>query len=149
MSKKCATEILTMGSDEIQKILYKAKVIAVVGMSRDPSKLAHIIPKYLLEHGYQIIPINPNAKEILGLKSYSSLEDVPDNIKIDILEIFRPPEEIPALVEVAHKKRIPVVWLQVGLRSKEAAEKAAKYGIIFVENLCIRREHMLMMGTFF
>ncbi len=138
-----------MGSEEIQRILYNTKVIAVVGMSRDPSKLAHIIPKYLLEHGYQIIPINPNAKEILGLKSYSSIEEIPENIKIDILEVFRPPEEIPALVEAAHKRNIPVVWLQVGLRSKEAAEKAAEYGIILVENLCIRREHMLMMGTFF
>jgi len=149
MSKKNVTQILTMGSDEIQKILYKAKVIAVVGMSRDPSKLAHIIPKYLREHGYQVIPINPNAKEILGLKSYSSLDEVPSDVKIDILEVFRPPEEIPSLVEAAHKRNIPVVWLQVGLRSREAAEKAAKYGIIFIENLCIRREHMLMMGTFF
>ncbi|MHA1835653.1 MAG: CoA-binding protein [Candidatus Odinarchaeia archaeon] len=142
-------EIETMGSKEIQEILRNAKTIAVVGCSRNPNKLAHIVPKYLKEHGYTIIPINPNAKEILGEKAYPSLKDAPQNIKIDILEIFRPPYEIPPLVEEAHKRNIPVIWLQVGLRSKEAAEKAIKYNILFIENLCIRREHMLMLGEFF
>lgn len=149
MPKQKSYDTLTMGSEEIQKILYRAKVIAAVGMSRDPSKLAHIIPKYLIDHGYKVIPVNPNANEILGLKSFKSIEEIPKEIKIDVLEVFRPPAEIPSLVEAAHQRGIPVVWLQVGLRSREGAEKAMKYGIIFVENLCIRREHMLMMGIFF
>ncbi|MHA1409377.1 MAG: CoA-binding protein [Candidatus Odinarchaeia archaeon] len=138
-----------MGCEEIKQILLQSHVIAIVGCSRDPSKLAHKIPKYLKEHGYKIIPINPNAKEILGEKAYPDLDSVPKDVKIDILEIFRPPSEIPPLVDKAHERNIPVVWLQVGLRSKIGAEKAAKYGIKFIENLCPRREHMLLMGTFF
>jgi predicted CoA-binding protein len=138
-----------MGCKEIQQILRKVHTFAIVGCSRNTDKLAHVIPKYLKEHGYKIIPINPNADEILNEKAYPSLNEVPKDVKIDVLEIFRPPIEIPSLIEIANKREIPIIWLQVGLRSKEAAEKAAKYGMTYIENLCPRREHMIMSGTFF
>src|SRR5574341_753652 len=118
---------------EIKQIL-SMKNVAVVGMSRDPSKDAHHVPKYLIENGYNVIPVNPTAEEILGRKCYKSLLDVPD--KIDIVDVFRPSEHVPPIVKDAITKGAKVVWMQLGISNNEAAQEASEHGIKVVYNRC-------------
>jgi uncharacterized protein len=109
--------------DEIKKF-YTLKNIAVVGMSKNEEKAAHYVPKYLIDHGYNVIPVNPTATEILGRKSYPNVSSVPD--RIEIVDIFRRSEDVPSVVEDTLKKQgIKVIWMQEGIYNKEA-EKMAK-----------------------
>jgi len=124
--------------DEIKQIL-SMKNVAVVGMSRDPSKDAHHVPKYLIDNGYNVIPVNPTADEILGRKCYKTLLDVPD--RIDIVNIFRPSEHVPPIVKDAIAKGAKVVWMQFGISNKMAAQEALKNGIKVVYNRCMLVEH--------
>src|SRR5512135_1962573 len=98
--------------DEIRKI-YSLKNIAVVGMSKNPDKAAHYVPKYLHDHGYNIIPVNPTATEILGKKCYPSLLDIP--VEIDIVDVFRPSEQVKPVIEESVKIKPKVIWLQEGI----------------------------------
>jgi hypothetical protein len=123
---------------EIKQIL-SMKNVAVVGMSKDPNKDAHHVPKYLIENGYNVIPVNPTAEEILGRKCYKSLLDVPD--KIDIVDVFRPSEHVPPIVKDAITKGVKVVWMQLGISNNEAAQEASKHGIKVVYNRCMLVEH--------
>ncbi|MGH9933683.1 MAG: CoA-binding protein [Nitrososphaerales archaeon] len=123
---------------EIKQIL-SMKNVAVVGMSKHPSKDAHHVPKYLIENGYNVIPVNPTAEEILGRKSYKTLLDVPD--KIDIVDVFRPSEHVPPIVNDAIAKGVKVVWMQLGISNNEAAQEASKHGIKVVYNRCMLVEH--------
>ncbi len=123
---------------EIKQIL-SMKNVAVVGMSRHPSKDAHHVPKYLIENGYNVIPVNPTAEEILGRKCYKTLLDVPD--KIDIVDVFRPSDDVPPIVKDAIAKGVKVVWMQLGISNKEAAQEASKHGIKVVYNRCMLVEH--------
>jgi hypothetical protein len=122
-----------------KEILEKYKTIAVVGCSTNPEKPAHYVPKYLKDHGYKIIPVNPFAEEILGEKVYPSLTEVPG--KVDVVEVFRPSQETPGVVEQAIKKGAKAVWLQEGIVSDEAAELARGAGIEFVMDRCMMKEH--------
>jgi len=128
---------------EIKQIL-SMKNIAVVGMSKDPSKDAHHVPKYLIDNGYNVIPVNPTAEEILGRKSYKSLLDVPD--RIDIVDVFRPSEHVPPVVKDAIAKGAKVVWMQLGISNNEAAQQASKHGIKVVFNRCMLVEHGRLIG---
>ncbi len=126
--------------DEIRSILTIMKNIAVVGISRDPSKDAHIVPKYLMDKGYNVIPVNPYADEILGKKVYKNLRDVDE--QIDIVDVFRPSEQVHAIVkEAIERGNIKVIWLQLGIYNKEAIEEAERHGIKVVYNRCIMQEH--------
>ena len=121
------------------KEILKLRNVAVVGMSRDPAKPAHFVPKYLKEHGYHIIPVNPSAQEILGIKCYKSLLDA--NEPIDIVDVFRPSKDVPAVVEQAIKKKPKAIWLQEGIHNQGAEEEAAKRGLDVVWNRCMMKEH--------
>ncbi|MGH9921713.1 MAG: CoA-binding protein [Nitrososphaerales archaeon] len=123
---------------EIKQIL-SMKNVAVVGMSKHPTKDAHHVPKYLIENGYNVIPVNPTAEEILGRKCYKTLLDVPD--KIDIVDVFRPSEHVPPIVNDAIAKGVKVVWMQLGISNNEAAQEASKHGIKVVYNRCMLVEH--------
>lgn len=124
---------------------YDLKNIAVVGMSKNEGKAAHYVPKYLIDHGYNVIPVNPTADEIQGRKSYPEVSSVPD--KIDIVDIFRPSEDVPAVVESALKKEgIKVIWMQEGIYSKEAERMAREKGIEVVYNRCMLAEHKRLFG---
>ncbi len=129
--------------EEIKRILSLRRV-AVVGMSRDPAKPAHYVPKYLLEKGYEVIPVNPTADEILGLKVYKSLSEVPG--PIDIVDVFRPSEVVPEVVREAVKVRPRVIWLQEGIYHPEAVEIARSNGIEIVWNRCMMKEHRRLLG---
>ncbi len=125
--------------DEIKKF-YTLKNIAVVGMSKNEDKPAHYVPKYLIDHGYNVIPVNPTATEILGRKSYPTVSSIPD--KIDIIDIFRRSEDVPSVVEdVIKKEGIKVIWMQEGIYSKEAEKIAKEKDISTVYNRCMMAEH--------
>jgi len=125
--------------DEIRKF-YTLKNIAVVGMSKNEGKAAHYVPKYLIDHGYNIIPVNPTATEILGRKAYPTVSSIPD--KVDVVDIFRRSEDVPTVVEDTLKKEgIKVIWMQEGIYSKEAEDLAMEKDISAVYNRCIMAEH--------
>ena len=124
--------------DEIRKI-YSLKNIAVVGMSKNPDKAAHYVPKYLHEQGYNVIPVNPTATEILGKKCYPSLLDIP--VEIDIVDVFRPSDQIAPVIEESVKVKPKVIWLQEGIHNPEAEIIAQKSGIKVVYNRCMLAEH--------
>ncbi|MGE0242657.1 MAG: CoA-binding protein [Nitrososphaeraceae archaeon] len=125
--------------DEI-KNFYKFKNIAVVGMSKNEEKPSHYVPRYLLEHGYHIIPVNPTTNEILNKKSYKLVSEIKEDI--DIVDIFRKSEDVKEVVLDAIKKTgIKVIWLQKGIFSPESQDLANKNGIDFVYNRCMLEEH--------
>ena len=126
-------------ADPIGDILKKSKMIAVVGLSSNPMRPSHEVTEYMQRAGYRIIPVNPNETEVLGEKSYARLEDVPE--KIDLVNIFRRPDEVPAVVESAICIGAPVVWMQLGIQNEEATEKAHAAGLAVVEDACILIEH--------
>jgi predicted CoA-binding protein len=130
--------------DEIKKF-YTMKNIAVVGMSKNEEKAAHYVPRYLMDHGYNVIPVNPTATEILGRKSYPAVSSIPD--RIDIVDIFRRSEDVPSVVEDTLKKEdIKVIWMQEGIYSKEAEKMAKEKDISAVYNRCMMAEHRRLFG---
>ena len=129
--------------DEVRELL-KLRNVAVVGISRDPAKPAYFVPKYLKDHGYHIVPVNPSAEEILGLRCYKSLLDVND--PIGIVDIFRPSQDVPPVVEAAIKKGVEVVWLQEGIHNPKAEELAMSHGVEVIWNRCMMKEHARLHG---
>lgn len=123
---------------QIQNIL-SLKKVAVIGMSKNSSKAAHYVPKYLSDNGYDITPVNPTAKEILGKKCYTSVSEIDEDV--DIIDIFRPSEQVLPFVQEAIKKKPKVIWLQEGIHNVEAEELARKEGIDVVFNRCMLAEH--------
>lgn len=125
--------------DDIRKI-YSLKNIAVVGMSKNPDKAAHYVPKYLIDQGFNVIPVNPTATEILGRKCYSTLLDVPGIV--DVVDVFRPSDQLMPVIEESVKIKPKVVWLQEGIHNEQAEDIARKAGIpIVVFNRCMLAEH--------
>ena len=120
--------------------MLEAKRIAVVGMSDDPAKPSHGIGGYLMAHGYEVIPVNPNHEKVLGFKCYPRLADVPG--QIDLVNVFRRPEFCDEVTRQAIEVSAKGVWLQAGIRNEEAQRLAAKEGIDFVQDRCIMVEHM-------
>jgi uncharacterized protein len=130
--------------DEIRKF-YTLKNIAVVGMSKNEDKAAHYVPKYLIDHGYNVIPVNPTATEILGRKSYPKVSSIQD--RIDIVDVFRPSEDVAGVVEDMLKKvGIKVIWMQQGIYSKEAEKIAKEKDISVVYNRCMMAEHQRLFS---
>ena len=130
--------------EEIRKI-YNFRNIAVVGMSRDPAKPAHLVPKYMMERGYNIIPVNPIANEILGRRTYAYVSDIKS--QIDIIDVFRPSKDVYPVVEDSIKKPgITVIWLQEGIHDVEAEKIALDNKIDVVFNRCIMAEHIRLFN---
>jgi predicted CoA-binding protein len=132
--------------DDTLRSILEYETIAVIGCSTTDGKAAHDIPAYLAEHGYEIIPVNPFADEILGTKAYDSLVDVPDDADIDIVEVFRPSEEAPEIVEQVIDRHetcgdVRAVWLQLNIRHDEAAASAEQAGLQFVQDRCMKVDH--------
>lgn len=125
--------------EEIRGILENNRTIAVVGLSTDPGKDSHRVAKYLQEHGYRLVPVNPKADEILGEQCYASLQEIP--FSVDIVDIFRKIEAIPALVDEAIAIGAKVVWMQLGLAENRSAHKAMAAGLKVVMNKCLKIEH--------
>ncbi len=126
-------------ADAVLELLQKYQTIAVVGLSSNPMRPSYAVTEYMQAAGYRIIPVNPNETEVLGEKSYASLEDVPE--KIEIVNVFRRAEEVPPVVESAIRVAAKVIWMQLGIENDEAAEKARSAGLVVIEDACILVEH--------
>ena len=126
-------------SDEQIKKILEMKNVAVIGMSRHSEKAAHFVPKYLHENGFNITPVNPKSDEILDKKCYDRINDVPD--EIDIVDVFRPSDQVLEIIKDAIKKNPKVIWLQEGIHNHEAEQLARDAGIDVVFNRCMLAEH--------
>ena len=128
------------GPDELLKVMLGTTNIAVVGISRDPAKPARRVPSYLAAHGFNIVPVNPNASRILGRTSHARLQDVKE--PVDMALLFRPSDQVgPFLQVAAARPEGPVVWLQEGIRSDPEVNEARAAGRVVVQDLCIYRVH--------
>jgi predicted CoA-binding protein len=125
--------------EEIRAILKNSRVVAVVGLSPKPERASHQVAQYLKEHGYHIVPVNPGQKEILGETCYPSLKDIP--FPIEVVDIFRNVEAIPAIVDEAIAIGAKVVWMQQGLAEPASARKARKAGLQVVMDRCMKIDH--------
>ena len=126
-------------SDEQIRDILSLKKVVVIGMSKHSSKAAHYVPKYLSDNGYDITPVNPSAEEILGKKCYGTVLEI--DKEIEIVDIFRPSDQVLPFVQEAIKKKPKVIWLQEGIHNFEAEELARKEGIKVVYNRCMLAEH--------
>ncbi|MBX0294566.1 CoA-binding protein [Haloarcula nitratireducens] len=125
--------------DELREILELNRV-AVVGCSATSGKDAHEIPKYLLDQGYDVVPVNPFADEIFGREAYDSLADVPG--EIDIVDVFRPSEEVSEIVDAAlERDDVKVIWLQLGIHDDDAVARAEQAGRRVVQDRCMKPTH--------
>lgn len=128
----------------LRRILKNSKTIAVVGLSANWWRPSFFAAKYLQEHGYRIIPVNPAYTEVLGEKCYKSLAEIPD--KIDIVDCFRKSEEIPALAQEAIAIGAKCLWMQLGVVNEEAAKAARAAGLDVIMDRCVKIEHGRLFG---
>jgi predicted CoA-binding protein len=130
-------------SDKIRRILRGSRTIAVVGLSAQWHRPSYFAAKYLQEHGYRVIPVNPAYGEVLGEKCYQSVRDIPE--PVDVVDCFRKSSEIPALAEDAIAIGARVLWMQLGVENPQARARAEAAGLQVIENRCMKIEH----GRFF
>jgi len=130
-----------MKEEEIKKILSNFKTVAVVGISPKENRPSYAVASYLKSKGYQIIPVRPDGEEILGEKVYHSLLEIPKEIKVEVVDIFRKSEDVPPIVEEAIQRGARAVWMQEEVIHKEAGEKAEKAGLKIVMDRCMKKEH--------
>ncbi len=126
--------------DPITRILQTARTIAVVGLSSKPYRPSHGVAVYLRSAGYRILPVNPREKEVLGERAYARLEDIPE--RVDVVDVFRRSEFVPAIVDSAVRIGAKAVWMQEGVIHPEAAERARRAGLAVVMDACMLKEHV-------
>ena len=130
--------------NELRRILRENRVIAVVGLSADWYRPSYFAAKYMLEHGYRVIPVNPKYKEILGQKCYASLRDIPE--KVDIVDVFRKSQDVMPIAEDAVAIGARVLWQQLGVKNEAAAARARAAGLDAVMDRCVKIEHGRLFG---
>jgi predicted CoA-binding protein len=126
------------------RILERYRRIAMVGLSSNPFRPSHFAAIYLLSEGYDVVPVNPREREVLGRKSYPSVLEVPD--PVEVVDIFREPAAVPEIVEQAIGKQAKVVWMQLGVINESAAERAREAGLEVVMDRCMKIEHARFFG---
>jgi len=134
-----------MKEEELKETLSNCKTIAVVGISPKEDRPSYIVASYLKSKGYRIIPVRPDGELILGEQVYRSLSDIPKEIGLEIVDIFRKSEDVPPIVEEAIQRGAKVVWMQEGVIHKEAGEKAKKAGLKVVMDRCLKKEHQRLL----
>jgi predicted CoA-binding protein len=128
----------------VEDILKNSRTVAMVGLSSNKERPSNLVGRYLKEHGYKIIPVNPNEKTVLRHKSYTDLSSIP--VKVDVVDIFRKPEDVPPIVKEAIKIGAKAVWMQEGIKNAAAAALARKAGLKVVQDKCMRKEHIRLFG---
>jgi uncharacterized protein len=131
--------MLMAEAEQITELLRNARTIAVVGLSANPMRTSYGVSEYMQSQGYRVVPVNPMIEASLGEKAYPTLSEVPE--KIDIVNVFRRPEFVPAVVDEAIRLKLPAIWLQEGVVHEEAAKKARAAGVLVVMDRCILKEH--------
>ena len=130
-----------MKDEEIRDILSSSKNVAVVGISPKEDRPSYLVASYLKSKGYRVFPVRPDGDFILGEKVYHSLSEIPGEINLDVVDIFRKPEDVLPIVEEAVQRGTRVVWMQEGIVNEEAAAKAQKAGLRVVMNRCMKKDH--------
>jgi uncharacterized protein len=128
----------------IQRVLYSARTIAIVGLSSNKLRASHFVGYYLKRHGYQVIPVNPRETEILGEKCYPSLLDVP--VPVDVVDVFRAPDALPGIAQEAVAIHASFLWCQFGVINEEGARIAEDGGVTVVMDRCLKVEHARYLG---
>ncbi len=134
-----------MKDEQIKETLRNCRSVAMVGISPKEDRPSYIVAAYLRSKGYRIIPVRPDGEEILGEKVYHSLMEIPREIELDVVDIFRKSEDVPPVVEEAIQRGAKVVWMQEGIIHKEAAAKAEKAGLKVVMDRCMKKEHQRLL----
>lgn len=132
----------TATDSDITAILAAARTIAVVGISARPERASHLVAAYLQAAGYRIVPVNPTLEEVLGERCFPALTAIPRSLRVDVADVFRRVEHLPAVVEDAIAAGVPVVWFQSGLRHEAAARRAQAAGLTVVQDRCLKVEHL-------
>ena len=133
------------GDQAVCELLATSKVIAVVGLSSKRFRPSFGVSQYMQAVGYRIIPVNPNEENVLGEKAFASLEAIPRDVRVDIVDIFRRSEEVSAVVEGAMRIGARAVWMQEGVVNEEAAARARATGLLVVMDRCILKDHRRLM----
>jgi predicted CoA-binding protein len=133
-------------AEELRTILGDARTIAVVGLSRRPGRPSFEVARYLQEHGYRIVPVNPNETEVLGEAAYPTLCEIPGDVAIDVVDVFRRPEHTPGVARDAVAVGAKVLWLQEGIVNDEAYEIATAGGLDVIMGVCIMKVRKRLMG---
>ncbi|MBC8231644.1 CoA-binding protein [bacterium] len=155
MEEVCEIPRKNATNEEISTILTTYRTIAVVGLSTNEDRDSNRVARFLMEHGFQIIPVNPNHNEVLGQKCYPSLSAIPEEINIEVADIFRRPSAVPEIVDEAIQRGVKVIWMQEGsLRSptpsaygivhNDAADKAREHGLQVVMSKCMMKEYLAL-----
>jgi uncharacterized protein len=131
---------------ELGALLGDVHTVAVVGLSSKPNRPSHQVARYLQEHGYRIVPVNPNETEALGETAFASLRDIPEDVRIDVVDVFRRAEETPAIAREAVAIGARVLWLQEGIVNEEAARIAMEGGLEVIMGVCMRHVRERLMG---
>ncbi len=139
--QSCELPVSNASDAEIDGVLATMRTIAVVGLSDRPDRESYRVAEYVQRHGYRIVPVNPAVSEVLGERSYPDLAAIPPEVAIDVVDIFRKPEFIPAVVDGAIARGARAVWMQLGLAHNGAAEKARAAGLAVVMDRCLKVEH--------
>lgn len=135
-----------MDDARLREILDSCRVIAVVGLSAREDRPSHRVAAYLQAQGYRIIPVNPGLKEVLGERAYGSLEEIPGEIEVDVVDVFRRPEDVPPIAQQAIARGAKVLWLQEGIINEQAAFSAERAGLWVVQDRCMLKEHRRLIG---
>ena len=131
-------------SNTLRRILKENRVLAIVGLSANWHRPSHFAAKYMLEHGYRVIPVNPQYQEVLGQKCYASLREIPE--KVDLVDVFRKTADVMPVAEDAIAIGARVLWQQLGVRNEEAAARAGAAGLESVMDRCVKIEHGRLFG---
>jgi uncharacterized protein len=134
-----------MKDEEIKEVLRRCKTVAVVGISPKEDRPSYGVASFLKSKAYRIIPVRPDGDEILGERVYRSLTEIPGEIEIDVVDIFRKSEEVLPVVEEAIRRGAKVVWMQEGVINQEACAKAEKAGLKVVMDRCMKKEHQRLL----
>jgi predicted CoA-binding protein len=133
------------GDPELRALLRDARTVAVVGLSSTPGRPSHEVAAYLQENGYRIVPVNPNETEVLGERAYPSLMEIPGDVEVDVVDVFRRPEHAPGVAREAAAIGAKVLWLQEGILSEEAARIASEAGLEVIMGVCIQHVRERLM----
>ena len=134
--------------NSLRRILKECRVLAIVGLSANWHRPSHFAAKYMLEHGYRVIPVNPQYQEVLGQKCYASLRDIPRSVvgRVDLVDVFRKTADVMPVAEDAIAIGARVLWQQLGVRNEDAAARASAAGLECVMDRCVKIEHGRLFG---
>ena len=139
-------DVLSPEDRELRELLGAVHTVAVVGLSSNPARPSYQVARYLQEHGYRIVPVNPNETEVLGERAYPSLAEIPKDVGVEVVDVFRRAEEAPEVARQAVEAGARVLWLQEDLVSEEAARIATEGGLDVIMGVCIRHVRARLMG---